>query len=129
MMTDGASTKARAAHRRDRPPPPTGQHVTLAGRTIIAKSPREDHAVLHQPILEAQLAEGVRSKKAFEARANGGESAMGHEGRAQTCAKDEIVTQRVESLGILDTVLVVLCLLYTSPSPRDGLLSRMPSSA
>ena len=25
--------------------------------------------------------------------------------------------------------LVILCLLYTSPSPRDGLLSRMPSSA
>ena len=24
---------------------------------------------------------------------------------------------------------VVTCLLYTSPSPRDGLLSRMPSSA
>ena len=26
-------------------------------------------------------------------------------------------------------VLVRTCLLYTSPSPRDGLLSRMPSSA
>ena len=25
--------------------------------------------------------------------------------------------------------LVLSCLLYTSPSPRDGLLSRMPSSA
>ena len=25
--------------------------------------------------------------------------------------------------------LVCYCLLYTSPSPRDGLLSRMPSSA
>ena len=25
--------------------------------------------------------------------------------------------------------LFMLCLLYTSPSPRDGLLSRMPSSA
>src|SRR5665647_1692414 len=25
--------------------------------------------------------------------------------------------------------LVISCLLYTSPSPRDGLLSRMPSSA
>ena len=25
--------------------------------------------------------------------------------------------------------LIPLCLLYTSPSPRDGLLSRMPSSA
>ena len=24
---------------------------------------------------------------------------------------------------------VCICLLYTSPSPRDGLLSRMPSSA
>ena len=24
---------------------------------------------------------------------------------------------------------LTLCLLYTSPSPRDGLLSRMPSSA
>ena len=28
-----------------------------------------------------------------------------------------------------DSVNVVGCLLYTSPSPRDGLLSRMPSSA
>ena len=29
----------------------------------------------------------------------------------------------------LDAVRTLLCLLYTSPSPRDGLLSRMPSSA
>ena len=29
----------------------------------------------------------------------------------------------------LDDVQVNGCLLYTSPSPRDGLLSRMPSSA
>ena len=28
-----------------------------------------------------------------------------------------------------ELVLYVGCLLYTSPSPRDGLLSRMPSSA
>ena len=28
-----------------------------------------------------------------------------------------------------DTLYDVSCLLYTSPSPRDGLLSRMPSSA
>ena len=28
-----------------------------------------------------------------------------------------------------ETSLVTICLLYTSPSPRDGLLSRMPSSA
>ena len=29
----------------------------------------------------------------------------------------------------LADVLTRICLLYTSPSPRDGLLSRMPSSA
>ena len=28
-----------------------------------------------------------------------------------------------------DVDLMDVCLLYTSPSPRDGLLSRMPSSA
>ena len=28
-----------------------------------------------------------------------------------------------------NTFLYIICLLYTSPSPRDGLLSRMPSSA
>ena len=32
-----------------------------------------------------------------------------------------------EYLGVLDGKKI--CLLYTSPSPRDGLLSRMPSSA
>ena len=29
----------------------------------------------------------------------------------------------------MDMVQDLICLLYTSPSPRDGLLSRMPSSA
>ena len=31
--------------------------------------------------------------------------------------------------GTLIDIEVTSCLLYTSPSPRDGLLSRMPSSA
>ena len=42
----------------------------------------------------------------------------------------------VETIGTRDAVeatmpvnLISICLLYTSPSPRDGLLSRMPSSA
>ena len=29
----------------------------------------------------------------------------------------------------IPAILSAVCLLYTSPSPRDGLLSRMPSSA
>ena len=32
-------------------------------------------------------------------------------------------------VGALEVVSNRFCLLYTSPSPRDGLLSRMPSSA
>ena len=38
--------------------------------------------------------------------------------------KEEVLEQTGHTVG-LDNV----CLLYTSPSPRDGLLSRMPSSA
>eukprot|EP01016_Furgasonia_blochmanni_P054536 TRINITY_DN9000_c0_g1_i1.p1 TRINITY_DN9000_c0_g1~~TRINITY_DN9000_c0_g1_i1.p1 ORF type:complete len:342 (-),score=26.58 TRINITY_DN9000_c0_g1_i1:11-1036(-) len=37
--------------------------------------------------------------------------------------------QQVLQRYILDNNLPYCCLLYTSPSPRDGLLSRMPSSA
>ena len=42
--------------------------------------------------------------------------------------------RRISPLIYPDTVIFVIemnnsCLLYTSPSPRDGLLSRMPSSA
>ena len=33
------------------------------------------------------------------------------------------------AFAFVAAALVVPCLLYTSPSPRDGLLSRMPSSA
>ena len=42
-------------------------------------------------------------------------------------------TSRAGRIVKIDGELVVIqvfdCLLYTSPSPRDGLLSRMPSSA
>ena len=33
------------------------------------------------------------------------------------------------SIELITITFYILCLLYTSPSPRDGLLSRMPSSA
>ena len=42
----------------------------------------------------------------------------------------DIVVEHVQSrLAGHDNVVFPSCLLYTSPSPRDGLLSRMPSSA
>ena len=36
---------------------------------------------------------------------------------------------KIDESDSIDTKTGAPCLLYTSPSPRDGLLSRMPSSA
>ena len=47
-------------------------------------------------------------------------------GTALTDSKNNALAEDVV-IGALKTVKD--CLLYTSPSPRDGLLSRMPSSA
>ena len=40
-----------------------------------------------------------------------------------------IVGQKRKQLTETEAKAFYACLLYTSPSPRDGLLSRMPSSA
>ena len=48
--------------------------------------------------------------------------------RQQTDAVTRIV-QIVQERGIRTLVLGLPCLLYTSPSPRDRSVSRMPSSA
>ena len=42
---------------------------------------------------------------------------------------DPIVEIKARAENVGDTTMSTSCLLYTSPSPRDGLLSRMPSSA
>ena len=43
---------------------------------------------------------------------------------------NEIVSNNgVHIAGTMESPNGSICLLYTSPSPRDGLLSRMPSSA
>ena len=41
-----------------------------------------------------------------------------------------VVTDKaLKELGLAERALAPLCLLYTSPSPRDSMTSRMPSSA
>ena len=43
---------------------------------------------------------------------------------------DRITFEEIkEKTGKNESEVIKFCLLYTSPSPRDGLLSRMPSSA
>ena len=39
------------------------------------------------------------------------------------------ITSAQRQFGVTNVNSIYICLLYTSPSPRDGLLSRMPSSA
>ena len=41
------------------------------------------------------------------------------------------IAREIRALGVYTEIHPhdITCLLYTSPSPRDGLLSRMPSSA
>ena len=53
------------------------------------------------------------------------------EGRVVSNKMDKTVTVLVERQvkHALYGKYIKRCLLYTSPSPRDGLLSRMPSSA
>ena len=61
---------------------------------------------------------------------------VGHsERRAHHQETDELVNAKLKA-ALANTIAPILCvgegqdcLLYTSPSPRDGLLSRMPSSA
>ena len=40
-----------------------------------------------------------------------------------------IISKTLENMSLPTYAMISPCLLYTSPSPRDGLLSRMPSSA
>ena len=46
---------------------------------------------------------------------------------------EKIVREEQNKIGVQEMLMPTIqssdCLLYTSPSPRDGLLSRMPSSA
>ena len=46
-----------------------------------------------------------------------------------TIGKDGILWKLNRKNGKFISLKETICLLYTSPSPRDGLLSRMPSSA
>ena len=47
----------------------------------------------------------------------------------ETPSKLSLSKQRIEQFPLIGNDAMRACLLYTSPSPRDGLLSRMPSSA
>ena len=69
-----------------------------------------------QSVRVAVFAKGDKAKEAEEAGAD-------------IVGDDDLVAKVQEGFLDFDRVIATPCLLYTSPSPRDGLLSRMPSSA
>ena len=87
---------ARAAHRRDRPPPPAGKHRAISGDVTILLTPRDDEAVLHEPRVHALLEKLRRSKKGFEPAADDVQRAVRHERRAREHAHDQIIAEPVE---------------------------------
>ena len=60
-----------------------------------------------------------------------GPSGLPHIGTFAEVARTSMLVNALNQLSDLPTEIITFsdCLLYTSPSPRDGLLSRMPSSA
>ena len=72
---------------------------------------------------------GVRNRFVYQATA-GQTSFTGSDSDAKTLTYQDSLYMGVYQNGVLlKPGTDYTCLLYTSPSPRDGLLSRMPSSA
>ena len=82
-------------------------------KVVFTPSGKRGHFPLETPVLEAARSLGVDIDSVCGGRAICG--------RCQVlCAEGEFPKHEINS---------VACLLYTSPSPRDATLSRMPSSA
>ena len=74
--------------------------------------------------------EARSSEKIFIAReAIGDEQLVSFENSTTSCHNAEGIILDICDPNVSKVAINNYCLLYTSPSPRDGLLSRMPSSA
>ena len=93
--------------------PAFAEDVQDAAQALEALVPMPDAAELPPPSvgdLESPTTPAIASKPAVQRRGPGTRLAPA-------------------AARAVDTADTTACLLYTSPSPRDGLLSRMPSSA
>ena len=92
-------------------------------------SGHDSHGVVRVPRYLRDMQRGhMKFGQTVETLIDGGAFALldGHFGFGQVIGQQalDIGVQKAMQHGV-----GLICLLYTSPSPRDGLLSRMPSSA
>ena len=91
-----------------------------AGRTGVQLAEYDRKSDMDRALLQAQL-----NQAGFTQANQLAAQAFGQQGQL-TGLQSGLANQQ---LGFATTQPQLACLLYTSPSPRDGLLSRMPSSA
>ena len=89
---------------------------------------------LFTPKVDADLHEGlIHSRLGLEKKANIFDESFNFFEYFESKGNEDIACILVDEAQFLSDEqvkqLASICLLYTSPSPRDGLLSRMPSSA
>ena len=102
--------------------------VAITGRTIVLDA--EQLLILaYEDITEKRRIEGeIRSLNAtLEVRVTERTQELTEAMDRLQATQSELV--RSEKLSALGSLVAGVCLLYTSPSPRDATLSRMPSSA
>ena len=103
-------------------------------KDVIGKNHYFRNSITIVMTLDTNFTENQELKKInFKISKNGKFQMTGckHDHQAETCVKKlwEYIKDDEEMYVKTDDKPFTACLLYTSPSPRDGLLSRMPSSA
>ena len=96
--------------------------MTIATTGLVIALPMAKY--LQVPVVYARKERNVVMADTF--RANYASKTVGSN-RELLVSKSHIDSK--DRILVVDDFLSSGCLLYTSPSPRDGLLSRMPSSA
>ena len=81
------------------------------------------------PTCDQDIEESFRLNRIADAQAKAKELQSGYQELEEAIKNEEDRERQFTKLTKEISKLNNVCLLYTSPSPRDGLLSRMPSSA
>ena len=128
-------TKAMGLFGMDIPPEFGGPDIDLVTRTLLAIEMAQHRAGLYVPCYGvfggaglAQLFEATEDQKKRYLYPTLAGKKKGFFGLSEPSGGSD-PARAIQTTAIQDGDDWIICLLYTSPSPRDGLLSRMPSSA